>query len=279
MNRIVAVPNWSFFDPDLCMQAKKLLGQDSVRVHYCKGDIDHQRTVTAFSGDQPTVFEAALNLANLLLPKIDLQEQHGVHPRVGALDVMPFVLLAGSEPELINACRKWASRFSRKFNIPYHLYEKAAYEGKESRLPYLRGQMHDLHAPIELKADPHPHWGVSIIGVRDFLLATNIDVDSPNARFVKDLARQIRTQREEGDPTLAGVRALGFELKSRGITQLSINMTQPNVTRFDDVYQVALQELKAKGVSIVGTELIGIIRERDLAGAQYLRFDPSQVVS
>lgn len=279
MNRIVAVPNWSFFNPDLCAEAREMLARSGVTAHYCQGDIDHQRTVTAFSGTQDAVFESALNLVRLLLPSIDLRHQHGVHPRVGAMDVMPFVIVEGYEYELIQKCREWAVEFSREFKIPYHLYEKAALDGNESRLPVLRGQTKDLTGPIVPELKPNPRWGVSIIGVRDFLLATNVNVHSSDVSIVRAVAKEIRSQREAGNPLLQGVRALGFELQSRGLTQLSLNLTQPNLTSFDEVFEFAAGELAKSGGTVEETELIGVIRQSDVSGASLLTIDPSQVVT
>ena len=221
---------------------------------------------------------ATTRLAHVLLPNINLAVHEGAHPRVGALDVLPFVLLEGSEAELIDSCRHWAERFSAEFEIPVHLYEKAALSGREFRLPYLRGQMGSIQAPIELNRPVHPNWGTTIIGVRDFLLATNINVNGSDLDRVKEVAKQIRVLRDGGEVRLAGVRALGFELKSRGISQLSLNFTQPDSTTFDTVYEICRTYLQAKGLRILETELIGVIRTRDAETATHLKFDPSQLV-
>ncbi|MBS1726607.1 MAG: hypothetical protein JST51_07785 [Armatimonadetes bacterium] len=276
LNRIVAVPNWSFCDGELAEQAQRLLSDRGLTVHYCQGDADHHRTVIAFSGDQPDVLSAATELGRLILPHIDLHVRSGVHPRVGALDVMPFVLLDGDESILITDCRGWAQAFSDEFEVPVHLYEKAALPGREHRLPYLRGQV--AGPPIELNRPVHPKWGVSVVGVRDFLLAANIDVATTELGLVRRAAKRIRDERDAGVDALRGVRALGFELRSRGMTQLSLNLTEPDQTSFDEVYAYCLAALDDFGATIVGTELIGVIRERDLPGAKRLQIDPRQVV-
>lgn len=278
MNRIVAVPNWSFYAPSLAGRAKELLGSLGMRVHYCQGDIDHQRTVTAFSGLQAEVFVAARELARLLLPEIDLQLQHGVHPRVGALDVMPFVLLEGSEPALIASCREWAANYSSEFGVPVYLYEKAAFERREARLPALRGQLGPISQPYDFGTFAHPRWGASVVGVRDFLVAANIDLATCDLSIARGVAKAIRLAREEGHPSFVGVRALGFELPSRGTTQLSLNFTQPDRATFDGVFEFAAEWLADHDVAIEDTELIGVIRRRDVPGATHLFIDPTQIV-
>lgn len=279
MNRIVAVPNWSFYDPSLCFAANELLEKSGVLVHYCQGDEDHQRSVIAFSGLQSDVFESMTQLASLLLPKIDLGLQQGVHPRVGALDVAPFVLLEGSEPTLVLGAISWAKEFSKQFDVPVHLYEKAAEAGNEYRLPYLRGQVGNLEQLPDFGSLAHRKWGTSIVGVRDFLLAANLNYAIDDLSIVKDIAREIRLMRDHGNPALSGVRALGFPLKAQGMTQLSLNFTDPDNTSFDSVLEIINELLDGWEVFMIETELIGIIRPSDVAKATQLSYEPSQVVS
>ncbi len=278
MSRVVAVPNWSLYDPSLCDRARQLLESRGLRVHYCQGDVDHQRSVTAFSGADSDVFESALALAELILPNIDLQLQKGVHPRVGALDVMPFVLLEGNEEQLIADTVRWAEEFSSRFDLPVHLYEKAARPGMESRLPYLRGQFGPVEKQPDFAGQPNLRWGTSIVGVRDFLLAANINLSTPDVRVARLLAKEIRTLRENGVPAFAGVRALGFPLASRSMSQLSLNFTLPNQTRFDDVYEFVSSRSGELGLRHLETELIGVIRQADAAKARHLKFESSQLV-
>ena len=278
MNRILAVPNWSLYDDFVEKQARSILSDVEVTVHYCQGDFDHQRTVTAFSGRQINVFQAIGQLADFLLPKIDLQVQRGVHPRSGALDVAPFVILEGSEKGLIEGAISWAAQFSERYDIPVHLYEKAAREGQEKRLPYLRGQMGEVPKLPDFGSIDHPKWGTTVVGVRDFLLAANINYAFDDLPLVQYVAKELRFLRDHGNQTLQGVRALGFPLKSEGMTQLSLNLTQPDLTSFDAVLEIANELLDGYEVFQIETELIGVIRPRDLEGAKQLTYEPSQVV-
>lgn len=280
VNRVVAVPNWSFYDPLLTESAKKLLQTMDVTIHYCQGDQDHQRTVTAFSGPQPAVFRAISDLAGIFLPQIDLQAQKGVHPRVGALDVCPYVLVKGDEQNLIQECRAWAAKFSAHFNIPTYLYEKAAFPGREFRLPYLRGQMGAVLQEPDHGQQPNSRWGTTIVGVRDFLLAVNIDLNTKDLSIAQKIAREIRHEREKENLIFKGVRALGFRLESRNLTQLSLNMTKPDDTTFDQVYEFVARTLQDRfKTNIAGTELIGVIRPQDAKTATQLTISPEQVVA
>ena len=279
MNQIVAIPNWSFFDPDLCSEIHRELLDLGLSVQYVQGDVDHLRTVTAFSGTQAEVFKAMNSLVAIILPKIDIRRETGVHPRVGGLDVAPFVLLEGLESELIEETRAWAEQFSLAFSVPVHLYEKAALADRENRLPYLRGQMGELAKLPDFGSLDHPRWGTAVVGVRDFLLAANLNFNPvADIRDVRAVAQEIRFQREHNNPALKGVRALAFELKSQGLVQLSLNLTEPNSTTFDQVYEFAMEMLADESPFLIDTELIGVIRERDVAGARHLTFDSSQVV-
>ncbi len=278
LNRILAVPNWSFFDPQLCLGVRDILAGLPLQIHYVQGDVDHQRTVTAFSGRQDDVFEAMNLVAIHLLPNINLESQRGVHPRVGALDVAPFVLLDGSERELILATNQWADDFSFRFEIPVHLYEKSASPGMEHRLPYLRGQVGHTEQLPDFGSLEHRQFGTTIVGVRDFLLAANLNLATDDIKAVRATAKELRFQRDRGRTELIGLRALGFELKSRNMTQLSLNFTNPDATTFDAVFGIASDLLIEEPIFVAETELIGVIRERDLACATQLSYDPSQVV-
>ena len=278
LNRILAVPNWSFFDPELCQKARDAIAELGLKGHYFKGDFDHERTVTAFSGNQDTVIEGMDRLCEVILPRTDLKFQQGVHPRIGALDVVPFVLLDGSEIDLVKASATWAESFSLRYRVPTHLYEKAARAGAEYRLPFLRGQMGEIEKLPDFGSLEHEQWGTTIVGVRNFLLAANLNIAQNNIQSVKEVARELRFQRERGNAALAGVRALGFELRSRDITQLSLNFTDPDFTSFDAVFEIAEKLLSEHGLFVTETELIGVIRSQDVLGATHLTLDPSQVV-
>ncbi|RYG33109.1 hypothetical protein EON81_19030, partial [bacterium] len=146
----LTVPNWSIYAPEAERHWESLLAPCTV--HYCQGDVDHGRTVTAFSGSQEEVEAALFRLAEDILPRIDLREQTGVHPRIGALDVCPFI-----GP---NDAAGFAHRLQQRFGIPTVLYERS---GDGRSLPEIR-----KHEGAGTR------WGVATIGERGFLLAINV---------------------------------------------------------------------------------------------------------
>lgn len=269
--RILAVPNWSFFDPQLCSEAVSVCSD--VCIHYAQGDPDHERTVTAISGAAEDVFRGVTALCKVLLPHINLG-LGGVHPFSGALDVAPFVIIEGSEAELIRRTREWARELWGHFEIPVHLYEKAAFQGNEYRLPVLRGQLGPVVKAFDYGEDSHPSWGYSVVGVRSFLLAVNLNFSMDVLESVRRLAKDVRTNREAGDPRFAGVRSLAFRLEQQNLAQLSLNMTVPDCTCFDDVCTWVTDQTDAD----FDTELIGVIRDVDLPKSTMLSPRLSQIV-
>jgi len=252
-------------------------------VHYAKGDLDHNRTVTAFSGDFAVLREGLFAIAELALDRIDLQKHVGVHPRIGALDVCPFVSLDGQSNALIPLVEAFAEELATKYDLPVYLYEKSERGRHEADLPTLRkGGFGSL---LERTLDPdfgpdhaHPRLGVSVVGVRDFLIAMNVNLNSIHTSVARGIARQIRELRNEGDPRFLGVRALGFLLTSRDMIQVSLNITLPDLTPIDPIVQFVQYEAACMGVQFAGTELIGVIRPQDLEGMTTIRFKPEQVV-
>lgn len=270
--KVLAIPNWSFYDPELC-RLGLATASPKLTIHYARGDVDHQRTVTAFSGHVEIVFKQMDALCKLFLEGINLGKG-GVHPFSGALDVAPFVLLEGSEALLVDEVRAWAATFSDAWSIPVHMYEKAVFPGIESRLPVLRGQLGPFTKPFDYGTTSHPRWGYSVVGVRDFLLAVNFNFGSADLTRVRGLAKEIRRIRESGASEWAGVRALAFQLQNQEVAQLSFNLTQPNRTSIDHIHSWVSSQIG----SSFGTELIGVIRDVDLPNSTCLFPEPSQIV-
>lgn len=274
---LLAVPNWSLGrERSVLRQAFDYLAGQPVTVHYAEADIDHNRTVTAFSGTPQSVCDTLLGLAEIILPCIDLQRHTGVHPRIGGLDVCPFVPLPPVSPQPGNPSSEAISQFvantaralADAHGIPIFLYEHSA-PGRS--LPNLRkGGFGGL---LDRELDPdfgpcraHPHLGATVLGWRDFLVALNVNFpDAPGASDVMRLiAAQIRDKRRKGDPLFAGVRALGLQLQAQSIAQLSMNITQPDTADFDGIVDSIRESAGKHGVSDGYTQLIGVIRDTDV---------------
>ncbi|RYG24226.1 hypothetical protein EON82_11455 [bacterium] len=283
--RLLTVPNWSFGrSPRLLRCFADVLSQAAVDVHYLRGDIDHNRTVSAFSGEPEALAAALLGLADYAMDAIDLSRHVGVHPRIGALDVLPFVPFG---PEDLQAALAFAESFAKtlaeRYEIPVFLYERSERGRHEADLPSLRhGGFGSL---LERNLNPdfgpsraHPQLGATIMGVRDPLIALNVDLRHPVATVARTIAAEIRDRRTEGDPTFLGVRALGMTLPSREMSQVSLNVTLPDLTPLDPIVEWIEDRALTLGVASAGAELVGVICARHLEHATRVPFDPAQVV-
>jgi len=282
--RLLSVPNWSFGRSEVALEKfRTILNQSGSVVHYCHSDIDHNRTVTAFSGSEQQVLDALAGLCDVAFDLIDLNRHIGVHPRVGALDVCPFVLLEGDPLEALATAEYAAAKIAATYDIPVFLYEKSERGRHESDLPSLRRGGFGSLIGKELHADygptfAHPRLGVTIVGVRDPLIAANVNFAMEEVSLVKHLANQVRELRAEGDERFLGVRAMGLPLASKKQSQLSLNLTLPDLVSFDDIVEWGRAEAAKAGISVAGTELIGVIRSSDLIRSTWLRARPEQVI-
>jgi len=285
--RILTVPNWSFGrDKALLRLVRETLDVYGVQVHFCESDVDHNRTVTAFSGHAPLVFEALLGISRLILPSIDLNRHTGVHPRIGGLDVCPFLDLSGNpetESALIRDVERFAELFALRFDVPVYLYEKSEIGRHEADLPTLRKGGFGSLLERELNPDfgpvkAHPLLGATVMGVRNWLIALNANLATPDITIAKSIAKKIRQAREAGDTRFLGVRALGLSLSSREESQVSLNLTLPDISPIDPILEWITREAGALGVHVKEHELIGVIRARDLEHATLLSYHPEQVV-
>lgn len=283
MQRILCVANWSEgLSPEFFSAGRRALS--NAQVHYFDGDEDHNRSVSAFSGTPEQVGISLLTMCDALIPLIDMRTHKGVHPRIGALDVCPFIILKNSMQveEAIAWSNDIAKQIAERFSIPIFLYEKSETGRHSSDLPSLRkGQFEGL-AGKTLNPDfgttiSHPQWGATVFGVRDWLLAANINLNSPNDDVAKLIAKKIRTERDTS-PILTGIRALGFELASKKKSQVSMNFTTPDKNSFDDVYDWVITQAQDEGIKVSSTELIGVIRPKDAQKATHLDFSGRQIV-
>src|SRR5580658_8794069 len=171
--RLLAVPNWSFGrNRALLTNFRDALESSPVHTHFCESDVDHNRTVTAFSGSGPEVYETLLRLCAVAFDSIDLSHHVGVHPRIGALDVCPFVPLVGRNDDRMEVTQTALALAERvgaliggKYGVPVYLYEHSARSGRESTLPALRkggfgGLLERTLNPDFGPAHAHPRLGV-----------------------------------------------------------------------------------------------------------------------
>jgi glutamate formiminotransferase len=288
------VPNWSEGRNQEFLQEMLSVLEDmspSIQKHYLGGDYDHNRTVSAFSGHPASVRRALFRQIDVAFRFIDLRQHQGVHPRIGALDVCPFVVLAEAEdlkkPSLSEACavafsRSVAREIAERYEVPVFLYEKSAREGHPKELPVLRKGGFEGLVGKDLSPDygphrVHPRWGAVVVGVRDWLVAVNVLLEEKDAGIAKAIAREIRALRER-EPIFRGVRALGLPLASRGITQVSLNITQVEATGVDPIIRWVEERAHSLGTRVIGCELVGVIRRSHLPSATLIPVSPEQVV-
>jgi len=288
---LLTVPNWSIGrERTVLRQVFDALDSASVTVHYAEADIDHNRTVTAFSGTPENVKSTLFEIARLILPAVNLNRHFGVHPRIGGLDVCPFIPLPepGDPTELHSFIRSIGEEFASEFEVPVFLYEKSATAGKTNSLPVLRkggfgGLQNKALSPDFGPNQIHPYIGATVMGHRDFLLAMNMNFPTgepnPNATAnVKAIAEMIRNKRQAGEPNFAGVRALGFELTAQSLAQVSLNITDPDHIDLDQLIDFISQEAMTRGLGEGYPQLIGVIRDTDIERSVKIAAKQSQVV-
>ncbi|HYS74370.1 MAG TPA: glutamate formimidoyltransferase [Thermoplasmata archaeon] len=229
-------------------------------------DPDHNRSVITFVGDRRAVSEAAFRGASAAVERIDMNVHRGEHPRVGALDVLPFVPIAGVTMEdCVALARAVGKRIADELHVPVYLYEAAASRPDRRALPDVRrGEYEGLKAEIETNPDRepdfgparlHPTAGACIVGARPVLIAWNVNLRTADVGVAKRIAKAIR----ESDGGLPAVRAKGFALSGRGLVQVSMNMVDYQRTSLVQTFE-AIRVLAAKeGVEIAESEVVGLV--------------------
>jgi len=240
-------------------------------------DADHNRSVITFAGESGAVGEAAFRAVRAAAALIDMNEQRGQHPRVGATDVLPFVPLAGATLEqCIALARAVGQRIGEELAIPVYLYEAAATRPDRIALPNLRrGEYEELRTAIERDPARAPDFGparlgpagATIVGARPALIAYNIYLNTGDVRVAKRVAKAVRGS----SGGLRGVRALGLLVNERA--QVSMNLIDYRATPLHRAVELVAREAAAHGAAIVESELVGLIPEDALLDAArfYLR--------
>lgn len=240
-------------------------------------DRDHGRSVLTFYGPQAELEAAILAASDRTLAQTDLSLHRGKHPFLGAVDLVPFVYLRPEDRSgAIAQARAFAEQFAQRYEIPVFLYGDASPSGDRSLPEIRKGGLDGLKARMQdgLEPDfgpksPHPRWGATIVGARPLLIAFNVDFPGGELGRCRRLARRVR----ESNGGFPKVRALGLELPSRGITQLSMNFLDSKITAPDQV----VEELRSQGEPFHRSELVGLIPEEVVleAGRRRLGLDSS----
>lgn len=275
-------------------------------LHIDSGDAAN-RTVVTFAGEPGAVCEAAFRAAKVAAELIDMRQQSGTHPRLGATDVLPIVPVSGiSLDECAALARRLAARLADEAHIPCYCYEAAAFHPERRKLEHCRaGEYEGLPAKLaspatqpDFGARPYDegvaHTGCTIVGARPFLIAVNFNLDSVSAETANEIARDVRERgrviRENGSSTgavvrdaagrpmrhpgtLRGVKAIGWFIREYGCAQVSTNITDIGATPLHTAFEEISRTAARRGLRITGTEIIGLVPESVLtdAGAYFLR--------
>jgi len=245
-------------------------------------DTDHNRCVITLVGTRESVGEAALRGIGKAAELIDLNQQQGAHPRLGATDVVPFIPISGvTLEECVRIAERVAEEAWRRFKIPTYLYEAAARKPERKNLENIRrGQFEGVREEVRTNPERHPDFGeaalhptagATVVGARKFLIAYNINLNTPGVALAKAIAKKIRAS-SGGFPC---VKAIGVELKSRHLGQVSMNLTDFETTSITTAFDAVTREAAAHGVDVVGSEIVGLVPLRALedAAVQHLKVE------
>ncbi len=244
-------------------------------------DADHNRSVLTFLGEGEALVAAMTALVGAALDAIDLRTHTGAHPRLGAVDVIPFVPVRGATTaDCVALAKSLGRRLADRYGLPVYLYEDAASRPDRQNLANIRkGEFEGLAskmadpawAPDFGPSTPHPSGGASVVGARAPLVAYNINLATSDLAVADRIAKAIRH--------LSGgyryVKAMGVKLEARGQVQVSINMTNVEKTPLHRVFETVRSEAERLGVAVVGSEIVGLVPQAALlaAAGHYLRLE------
>jgi len=260
-----------------------------VRLLDYSSDASHNRSVFTLAGDAAPLKAAILAMYEQALAHIDLRTHQGEHPRLGAVDVVPFVPIEGvTMAQCVDLARDVAGEVASRFGVPIYLYEDASNDPARRNLEDIRrGEFEGLAAKMASKgwapdfgpSSPHASAGASVVGARMPLIAYNINLNTDRLDVAKKIAAAIR----HSSGGYRFVKAAGFELKDRGIVQVSMNLTNYEKTPIFRVFETVRREAERYGVSILESEIVGLVPAAALNAAaefylQIAGFKPDQVL-
>ena len=254
-----------------------------------QSDRDHNRSVLTIAGDDEALYEGLLALFAVAVERIDLRTHQGEHPRLGAVDVVPFIPIEGATmSDCVALARRVGQAAAERHGLPIFLYEEAATAPHRRNLEDIRrGQFEGLAAKMrdQLWAPdfgppaPHPSAGATVVGARPALIAYNINLGTADLEIARRIAKAIR----HSSGGYRHVKAMGVMLEERQLAQVSINMTDFKRTPLHRVFETVRSEAERHGVHVVGSEIVGLVPSEALfdAAEHYLRleeFSPAQVL-
>lgn len=238
-------------DREIIDRLASAAGASLLDVH---ADPDHHRSVFTLGGDLARVADGVRRLAEQALLHVDIDTHRGVHPRLGALDVVPFVALdPARRSEAVEAARAFAGWVGGTLEVPVFLYGGADPAGRT--LPEIRAGAFDRVVPDHGPAGPHHGSGAVVVGERPVLVAVNCFLDTADLAPARTAATRVR----ERDGGLPGVRALGFHLASRRVAQVSMNVTDLTRTGVEEACDAVRARVGEQGARVTEVELVGLV--------------------
>jgi glutamate formiminotransferase len=254
----------------------------NVRLLDVEMDADHNRSVMTMVGEPENVKTAVLKAAGKAVELIDMEKHKGEHPRVGALDVVPFIPIKNvTAEECVALANEVGKELAERYGIPVFLYEDAATRPERKNLAKVRkGQYEGLKTEIETNPEKKPDYGPSkmhssagatVVGARMPLIAYNVNLDTSDLDIAKGIAKKVR---EKGGG-LKNVKAMGFDIKERGIVQVSMNLTNYTITNIWKAFEEVKREAETLGVRVLGSEIVGTVPLDALVGCanEYLKLE------
>ena len=244
--------------------ARSISDVPGVRLLDQTSDVDHNRSVFTFAGDADAVTAAAHALVTAAYLEIDMRSHKGEHPRLGAVDVVPFVPLAGvTMEECVAVAHAFGREVAQRHQVPVYFYARAASRPERVRLPDIRkpqyegleGLLATTHAPDAGPAVLNAKAGAIVVGARPPLIAFNIELDTADVKIAKKIAKDIR----ESSGGLPAVQALGFELTDPPRAQVSMNLLDTSQTSLATVWREVERRASDAGVRVLRGELIGLL--------------------
>lgn len=243
---------------------------DGVKLLDYSADVDHNRSVFTVVGEPTELAEAVINAVGVAKDNIDLTKQSGEHPRIGAADVVPFVPIKNvSVEETVELSKFVGQQIATRHGVPVYLYEKSATAANRVNLADIRkGQFEGLSEKMKAEewkpdfgnSEPHPTAGATVVGCRPFLVAFNVNLDTPDVEIATKIARRVRFI----NGGLRFVKALGVKLNSRNVAQVTMNLTDYTKTPVYAAFETVRMEARRYGVNVIGTEIIGLIPQQAL---------------
>jgi len=254
-----------------------------------RADKDHNRLVVSLGGEPDSVQEALLEAAKVAISNINLAQHQGSHPRIGAVDVIPFVPLQNiTMKECVDLAHRFGQRYHKETGVPVYFYEEAALRPERKRLELIRkGQYEALKREVinsERHPDVgeptlHPSAGATVIGARKFLIAFNVNLGTDDVKVAREIAKVVRSS----SGGLRHVKCIGLPLKERGLVQVSTNIVDYEKNALYLVLELIRMEAKRWNVPVKETEIYGMIPAAAIVDnmSYYMQtsgFDPSQVI-